>query len=91
MLGNFALFQGITKMSYFSDLAILKEEQAAIGRFNTMHELLKIPLLMAQKNAARMLQQVEQDYPGGQAFYALDDLQQLIGNCLEELEENVKL
>lgn len=77
-------------MSYFSDLAIEKEEQAAAGRFNTMRELLKIALLMAQKNASSMLHQVEKDYPGNAAFYALDDIQQLIGSCLEDLE-NVKL
>lgn len=78
-------------MSYFSDLAILKEEQAAAARFEAMKATIKAPLLLALKNASRTLEYIEENRGFNSSCYALDDLQQLIGNCLEELEENVKL
>ena len=77
-------------MSYFSDLAIEKEEQAAAARFEKMKALVKAPLLLAVKNASLMLAYIEENQGFNSACHSLDNLEQLINDCLEELENNVK-
>ena len=73
-------------MSYFSDLAIEKEEQAAAATFSRMKALVKLPLLLALKNASLMLEYTEEAQGFNSACHSLDNLQQLIKFAIWQLK-----